>query len=88
MFNIYHFSSKSRTSRTCKIGQVNCVHSEKCISQNQICDTRVDCPDASDEMFCSCAERIMEDRLCDGYLDCPNGEDEMGCFGIRLFIHI
>ncbi|GJQ72842.1 hypothetical protein Trydic_g1491 [Trypoxylus dichotomus] len=74
-------NNKIRISNRCPISEVSCVESHKCIRQTQVCDTRVDCPDASDEVFCSCVDRIMEDRLCDGYFDCPNGEDELGCFG-------
>lgn len=46
------------------------------------CDGFVDCTaDASDEIACSCRDRIPRNRLCDGYFDCPHGEDELDCFG-------
>lgn len=43
----------------------------------------MDCPDGSDEVFCSCKDRIGDVRFCDGYIDCPGGEDEIDCFGKR-----
>lgn len=65
----------------CPVGERSCTDDSKCIKEQQFCDNEVNCDDGSDEMFCSCKQRIGAVRLCDGYVDCPNGEDELGCFG-------
>lgn len=57
----------------------------RCIDKNHLCDNLVHCDDASDELSCSCRERVGQFRTCDGYWDCPNGEDELGCFGKYVY---
>ncbi|XP_018321822.1 serine protease nudel [Agrilus planipennis] len=73
-------NNRSRASIECPFGQWSCEDGSKCIKEHQICNNDVNCWDASDEMDCSCKERISAVRICDGYFDCPNGEDEIGCF--------
>lgn len=65
----------------CSDDEVSCRDGSGCLPTRNWCDNKVDCPDVSDEAFCSCRDRVARERLCDGYLDCPNGEDEVGCFG-------
>lgn len=60
--------------------------SGECVSQSSVCNNKVECRDASDEISCSCVNRIDEDRKCDGYFDCPYGEDELGCAG-NLYVY-
>nr|AID60334.1 ovarian serine protease [Nilaparvata lugens] len=62
----------------CDYGQINCLDGD-CVAVSAVCDGRVDCSDASDEMSCPCRKRVDKSRLCDKYFDCPNGEDELGC---------
>ncbi|GAB0088551.1 Serine protease nudel [Sergentomyia squamirostris] len=61
-------------------GTISCRTGGQCIPTERWCDSEVDCMDASDELMCSCKERLNPKYVCDGYLDCPFGEDEMGCF--------
>lgn len=72
------------SDRMCLFGHRSCLHDSKCIKSSQFCDGEVNCDDASDEMSCTCKDRVGTARFCDGYADCPNGEDEMDCFGNLL----
>jgi len=61
---------------------------EQLIATSSFCDTKVDCPFATDEIGCSCTSRLEKlvvapekSRLCDGIFDCPGGEDEADCGG-------
>ncbi|VEN60340.1 unnamed protein product [Callosobruchus maculatus] len=75
-------SSQTRESSiVCPDGQFACFDQNKCIPMQQRCDSEVHCDDASDEVGCSCKDRVGFYRICDGFFDCPNGEDELGCFG-------
>nr|XP_022919420.1 serine protease nudel-like [Onthophagus taurus] len=76
-------SNKTRSSDLCPSGKVLCGDELKCIKEFRVCDNRVDCKDGSDEVGCSCTDRVGPSRMCDGYYDCPNGEDEWNCFGCR-----
>ncbi|KAG5899669.1 hypothetical protein JTB14_015159 [Gonioctena quinquepunctata] len=77
--------SKMRgASIICPMGQKGCLDGSKCIPKHHICDNEAHCDDGSDEMFCTCKERVGKLRNCDGYSDCPNGEDELGCFGCSI----
>ena len=59
-----------------------CTKDSACIPENQRCDGRVQCADASDEHDCDCLARIGAKKLCDGIMDCPYGEDEDQCYGM------
>lgn len=37
--------------------------------------------DGTDEVNCTCRQRLDDKKICDTYYDCPYGEDEMECFG-------
>ncbi|CAH1999694.1 unnamed protein product [Acanthoscelides obtectus] len=75
-------SNQTRESSIiCPDQQFTCMDQNKCIPMYQRCDSEVHCDDASDEVGCSCKDRVGVYRLCDGFFDCPNGEDELGCFG-------
>lgn len=65
----------------CPENKVKCFGVSKCILQKNWCDGIVDCEDSSDEIHCTCKDRIAPNKLCDGFFDCPRGEDELGCYG-------
>lgn len=67
--------------KTCKWGEIECRLSGECILAQKWCDATVDCFDASDELQCTCKQRLNPARICDGYIDCPDASDEVGCFG-------
>ena len=54
-----------------------------CVNTTTLCDGNNDCPDGTDESFCSfiCfnGEEISLNKNCDGIPDCPDGEDENNC---------
>lgn len=68
--------------------------SGKCISDDWVCDSFVDCPDAEDDEM-GCERECPEDNsypctnstdacvhhsyICDGYNDCVSGSDEDFC---------
>ncbi|XP_057339605.1 serine protease nudel [Microplitis mediator] len=65
----------------CPKNYIKCSDKSRCIMTSNWCDGIVDCADASDEISCTCKDRITPGKHCDGYFDCPRGEDELGCFG-------
>lgn len=72
------------SEKQCGPEEKECNFGGICLPATDWCNGITDCPDASDEVNCSCTDHINEDRLCDGYFDCPTGEDELGCFGKQL----
>ncbi|XP_045026749.1 LOW QUALITY PROTEIN: serine protease nudel [Daphnia magna] len=46
-----------------------------------MCNGLVDCPDATDEIGCTCRNRMDPSKICDGVFDCPSLDDETGCRG-------
>ena len=58
------------------------------IEPGQLCNGKVDCPGATDEIDCSCRTRIDPARLCDNVFDCPSIEDELGCPGMSKLSHL
>ncbi|XP_030766039.1 uncharacterized protein LOC115890059 isoform X2 [Sitophilus oryzae] len=78
----YDSPQKSREATLiCPIGEHACLDNSKCLKNRHICDSEVQCDDSSDEIECSCKDRVGKLRVCDGYCDCPNCDDEQGCFG-------
>uniref|UniRef100_A0A1A9W4A8 Peptidase S1 domain-containing protein n=1 Tax=Glossina brevipalpis TaxID=37001 RepID=A0A1A9W4A8_9MUSC len=67
--------------------QIACFVGNECVKDRAWCDGKIDCSDSSDELACSCRQRMSEDRICDGYSDCPKDEDEIGCFGCDKFMY-
>ncbi|XP_036070280.1 low-density lipoprotein receptor-related protein 2 isoform X3 [Oryzias melastigma] len=76
----------------CAAPSVLCPGSPVCVSQQQLCDGRRDCPDGSDEESCVFKCQNAEDFLCsdhrkcvskihvcDGRSHCPDGSDERQC---------
>jgi hypothetical protein len=51
------------------------------IFSDQICDGKVQCPEATDETNCSCRNRMHPSKICDGIFDCPFLDDETSCRG-------
>ncbi|CAG9768789.1 unnamed protein product [Ceutorhynchus assimilis] len=83
---LYFSNNKSRAASIilCPLGEQACLDNSKCIKNYHICDGEVHCDDSSDEIACTCKERVGKLRLCDGYCDCPRCEDEQGCFGCGI----
>lgn len=65
-----------------------CNDRSQCIPEKKWCDQIVDCSDKSDELHCTCQDRIDSNKICDNYFDCPNGEDEKGCFGMLCVLYL
>ena len=64
-----------------------CPSSEKWIGFDQLCDGIVQCPEATDEINCTCVDKIGPSKVCDGVFDCPNLEDEIGCRGCIFYFN-
>ncbi|XP_055330998.1 sortilin-related receptor-like [Paramacrobiotus metropolitanus] len=79
------------------LDEEQCRACKERLAQNfpgKLCDGIIDCPDASDELFCGhcttaqffCQKShqcIFRNQTCDGYPDCnPYGEDEETCLGV------
>lgn len=73
--------SRAAGQLICPLGERSCLDNSKCIKRHYVCDNEVQCGDSSDEVACTCKERVGRLRVCDGYCDCPQCEDERGCFG-------
>nr|CAI5852171.1 unnamed protein product [Callosobruchus analis] len=52
------------SSIVCPDGQLACFDQNKCIPMQQKCDSEVHCDDASDEVGCSCKDRVGLYRIC------------------------
>ncbi|XP_074657056.1 uncharacterized protein LOC141910238 [Tubulanus polymorphus] len=70
-----------------KENQFTCENLQ-CIPVDQVCDSRIDCYDQSDEKNCSCNANEFQCRMgmcipttqvCDRIEQCPDGSDELNC---------
>ncbi|XP_076875728.1 uncharacterized protein lrp13b isoform X3 [Brachyhypopomus gauderio] len=84
--------SAGRSKTICTSPSVKCEGTSVCISQSQLCDGKMDCPNGFDELSClhecsdpghflcknrmKCIERAL---VCDGRPECPDGSDELQC---------
>lgn len=77
----------------CHPDEFTCNRSKKCVPKHSVCDTIMDCEDASDELNCTfseCSSRqfqcknkrcILTEDVCDGADDCGDNTDEKNCPG-------
>lgn len=82
-----------RNKELCKNHDMQCVDGNGCYNSTDICDSKINCKDRSDELNCvkcpnnntACDDHSSAcfnptSELCDGIIHCPHAEDEINCF--------
>jgi len=72
-----------RTPVNCTSTEFSCSPLSQCIPREKRCDDVLDCFDGSDEMNCSCADKLVHSHphyVNDGYADCADRSDEQTPF--------
>lgn len=57
------------------------------ISIEHRCDGQIDCADGTDELHCTCRDKLQrndESKVCDGIVDCDDLTDEQNCCKLSL----